>query len=36
VHFAIQEHPRGTSDAVQAARWFVQDQSFLVLNSDKY
>jgi glucose-1-phosphate thymidylyltransferase len=36
VHLAIQEHPRGTSDAVQAARGFVQDQPFLVLNSDNY
>ena len=36
VHFAIQEHPRGTADAVHAARGFARDLPFLVLNSDNY
>jgi dTDP-glucose pyrophosphorylase len=34
--FAIQEQPLGTANAVLAARAFVADESFLVLNSDNY
>ncbi len=36
IEFAIQEHPRGTADAVLAARDFAGDDPFLVLNSDNY
>jgi dTDP-glucose pyrophosphorylase len=36
VTFAIQEHPRGTADAVVAAADIVQQDDFLVLNSDNY
>jgi dTDP-glucose pyrophosphorylase len=36
VTFAIQEHPRGTADAVVAAAGAVQQNDFLVLNSDNY
>ena len=36
VTFAIQEHPRGTADAVVAAADAVQQNEFLVLNSDNY
>ncbi|MCC6929021.1 MAG: nucleotidyltransferase family protein [Gemmatimonadaceae bacterium] len=36
VHFAIQHEPRGTADAVAAAREFAADATFLVLNSDNY
>jgi dTDP-glucose pyrophosphorylase len=36
VVFAIQEKPLGTSDAVLAAREFVGDDLFLMLNSDNY
>ncbi len=36
VHFAVQEHPVGTANAVLAARSFVGGESFLVLNSDNY
>ena len=34
--FAIQETPRGTADALSAAREFAGDEQFLVLNSDNY
>lgn len=36
VHFAIQERPVGTANAVLAARPFTEGESFLVLNSDNY
>lgn len=36
VHFAVQEQPRGTADAVLAARYFAGSQSVLVINSDNY
>ena len=36
LHFAVQEAPRGTADAVLAAEDFVQDAPFLVLNSHNY
>ncbi len=36
VSFAIQEHPRGTADAVLAAQHFAGRHPFLVLNSDNY
>jgi len=36
VHFAIQQEPRGTADAVLSARGVVNDAPFLVLNSDNY
>ena len=36
VHFAIQQEPRGTADAVLSARGVVHDAPFLVLNSDNY
>jgi glucose-1-phosphate thymidylyltransferase len=36
VHFAIQDEPKGTADAVLAARGFAGDDYFLVLNSDNY
>lgn len=36
VHFAVQEHPRGTADAVAAAREFAGGQTTLVLNADNY
>jgi len=36
VHFAIQQEPRGTADAVLSARGAVNDAPFLVLNSDNY
>lgn len=36
VHFAVQHQPRGTADAVAAARDFAGDQTILVLNSDNY
>lgn len=36
IHFAVQEEPRGTADAVLAARSFVGNNPFLVLNSDNY
>lgn len=36
VSFAIQQEPRGTADAVLAARDFAGDGAFLVLNSDNY
>ena len=34
--FAVQQEPRGTADAVLAARGVVEDAPFLVLNSDNY
>ncbi len=34
--FAIQTEPRGTADAVLAARGFTGDELFLVINSDNY
>ena len=36
VRFAVQAEPRGTADAVRAARAAVDDAPFLVLNSDNY
>jgi len=36
VAFAIQLEPRGTADAVLAARMFTEAEPFLVLNSDNY
>lgn len=36
VHFAVQREPRGTADAVAAARDFADDATILVLNSDNY
>lgn len=36
VHFAVQPVPRGTADAVSAARHFSGRESFLVLNGDNY
>lgn len=36
IHFAVQREPRGTADAVAAARDFAGDATFLVLNSDNY
>jgi dTDP-glucose pyrophosphorylase len=36
IHFAIQEHPRGTGDAVAAAEQFAGTDPFLVINSDNY
>jgi glucose-1-phosphate thymidylyltransferase len=36
VHFAVQAEPRGTADAVLAARGVVHDAPFLALNSDNY
>lgn len=36
VHFAVQAEPRGTADAVAAARDFAADQNVLVLNSDNF
>jgi len=36
VEFAVQEHPRGTADAVAAAESFAADDPFLVINSDNY
>lgn len=36
IAFAIQEHPRGTADAVAAAEAFAGGDHFLVLNSDNY
>jgi dTDP-glucose pyrophosphorylase len=36
VSFAVQEHPRGTADAVAAAAEFVGSDHFLVVNSDNY
>ncbi|HEX4932266.1 MAG TPA: nucleotidyltransferase family protein [Gemmatimonadaceae bacterium] len=36
VHFAVQQEPRGTADAVAAARDFARGETILVLNSDNY
>lgn len=36
IEFAIQEKPMGTADAVWAARHFVGEDLFLLLNSDNY
>lgn len=36
VSFAVQEEPRGTADAVQAAEYFTGGQPFLVCNADNY
>jgi glucose-1-phosphate thymidylyltransferase len=36
VHFAIQDEPRGTADALLAAETFVGSDAFLSLNSDNY
>lgn len=36
IHFAVQREPRGTADAVAAARDFAGNATFLVLNSDNY
>jgi glucose-1-phosphate thymidylyltransferase len=36
VHFAEQAEPRGTADAVYAARGIVREAPFLMLNSDNY
>jgi glucose-1-phosphate thymidylyltransferase len=36
IAFAEQAEPRGTADAVQAARPFAADDLFLVLNADNY
>jgi UDP-N-acetylglucosamine diphosphorylase / glucose-1-phosphate thymidylyltransferase / UDP-N-acetylgalactosamine diphosphorylase / glucosamine-1-phosphate N-acetyltransferase / galactosamine-1-phosphate N-acetyltransferase len=36
LRFAVQEEPRGTADAVLAARDLVGNGSFLVLNADNY
>lgn len=36
IHFAIQERPLGTADAVLAAREFAGREHFLAINSDNY
>lgn len=36
IHYAIQHRPLGTADAVLAARAFVGQHRFVVLNSDNY
>lgn len=36
MHFAIQDEPLGTADAVRAAEDFAAGESFLALNSDTY
>lgn len=36
VQFAVQHHPRGTADALLAARDFTGNERFLVLNADNY
>ena len=36
VHFAVQEHPLGTADAVLAAETFAEGEHVLALNSDNY
>lgn len=36
VEFAIQREPLGTADALLAAQSFIEDDEFLVLNSDNY
>ncbi len=36
IFFAVQSQPRGTADALLAAREFTQDELFLMINSDNY
>lgn len=36
IHFAIQEHPIGTANALLAARAYTANDPFLTLNSDNY
>ena len=36
VHYAIQNEPKGTADAVAAAEEFAAGDSFIVMNSDNY
>ena len=36
LHFAVQEHPNGTADAVAASADFAGTDPFLVINSDNY
>jgi dTDP-glucose pyrophosphorylase len=36
IHFAVQEKPLGTADAVAAACEFTGNENFLVINSDNY
>ncbi|MCS7304418.1 MAG: nucleotidyltransferase family protein [Thermoguttaceae bacterium] len=36
ISYAVQPEPRGTADAVAAAESFVQQDSFLMINSDNY
>jgi glucose-1-phosphate thymidylyltransferase len=36
IAFAVQEYPLGTADAVSAAKDFVGQEHFLVINSDNY
>ena len=36
IHYAIQQQPRGTADAVLACEAFVGRDQFLVMNSDNY
>ena len=36
IHFATQQEPRGTADALLAAEGFVGGDTFLVLNADNY
>jgi glucose-1-phosphate thymidylyltransferase len=36
ISFAVQAEPRGTADAVLAAREFAADDHFLLINSDNY
>ncbi len=36
MHYAVQESPRGTADAVVAAESFAGDEPFVVINSDNY
>ena len=36
ISFAVQVEPRGTADAVMAARQFADGDHFLVVNSDNY
>ncbi|HPP51416.1 MAG TPA: nucleotidyltransferase family protein [Thermoguttaceae bacterium] len=36
IHYMVQPEPRGTADAVAAAEAFVQQDSFLMINSDNY
>ncbi len=36
IHYAVQQEPRGTADAVAAAEAFAGHDPFLVINSDNY